>query len=174
MILEREKLFHQFTRQKKEIHLPIRFNSKDQILICLPEKNHSEYSKKELIQEYRDLLSNYKVQFVASTDCADEIQGSINCIFYDKTSFSFWKKLPKNFKTLFIAKQFRAAIDLNVEFSLIVGMICEATRAPFLMSFDKPNAQIFFNILVGNNNNSFKDSLFLIKSKLQSLSNINN
>ncbi len=172
----REKLVHQFTKSKNEIQLPIFLNSKDNILICLPEEKDTNNLNKNLTREYLDFLSNYYVQFFASSENASEIPDSVKCLFYDKNCLPFWKKLPKNIKDLLNEKPYRIAIDLNLKFSLIAGMICEATKASFVMSFDKPNAHLFFNVIVnaGNEKNSYIELLPLIKNKLNVFSNINN
>lgn len=175
MILKRERFVHRFIKSKSEIHLPILLNPKDNILICLPEETNNNNLKINLIREYQDFLSNYNVQFFASTENKNEISTSDNCLFYDKNCLTLWKKLPEKIKTFLDGKTYRIALDLNLKFSLMTGMICEATKASILMTFDKPNADLFFNVIVnsGKEKKSYLESLPMIKNKLLMLSNIN-
>jgi hypothetical protein len=170
LILQREKVYEKFSKKSENIKLPFRLDQSQQILICLPEQQNN-FSKKELAQDYQNLFKGLSTQFCAPSDLASEIPNTVNCLYYEKDSFPVLKKLPELLKKVLNAKSYQMALDLNVDFSLYAALICKMTNAPVRISFNKPNAGLFFNFLVSTKDKdiSYKESLPIIKKQLRSM-----
>ena len=170
LILQREIVYEKFSKKSENIKLPFQLDKSQQILICLPEQQNN-FSKKELAQDYQSLFKGLSTQFCAPSDLASEIPNSVNCLYYERDSFPVLKKLPELLKKVITAKSYQIALDLNVDFSLYAALICKMTNAPMRISFNKPNAGLFFNFLVSikNKDISYQKSLPILKKQLRSM-----
>ena len=171
LILHREKVYRHFAQKEGAIQLPLRLDTSDRILICLPEETQSVFAPGEIINEYKSYFTAFTLQFCAPLEIADEIPETINCIYYDNKAFSLLRKFPEALKKTLRATRYKIVIDTNRDFSLGAALVCRATQAPIRIAFNKPNAAFFFNLIlsVQQNNNSYRESLIKFNRQIQAL-----
>lgn len=171
LILGKEKVFHHFAQKEGVIQLPLRMDTSDPILICLPEEAQLAFAPAEIINEYQSYFTAFSLQFCAPLEIADEIPETINCVYYDNKAFSLLHKFPEALKKTLRATRYKMAIDTNRDFSLGSALVCKATQAPIRIAFNKPNAAFFFNLIlsVPQDDNSYQESLKKFNRQIQAL-----
>lgn len=148
LILGCEKLATKFRSLKDTVQLPVIVTQDKSILICLPEDVQDPTFCQKLIAKYKELFNNYTIQFCATSAQAHLIKSSCSCLFYSQSSLTITKKLDETIKQVIRGDNYQIAIDLNQNFSLTAALICKSSKANTRITFAKPNANIFFNILV--------------------------
>jgi len=173
LIIQKEKILQRIKRDNKgsEFQLPLKLDSSDKILICLPENNQENLSRTELINEYQSFFSSQEIIFCSPTIFQTELSTIKKGFYYNLTGQYSAKKISDLLHSEIKIKIYKLAIDLNFEFSLVPALICKATEAPIRISFDKQNAQIFYNIIVSHktNNKTYNQSLHLLRDQLKTL-----
>lgn len=173
VIIHKEKILHRIKKNRagSRFQLPLQLNFSDKILICLPESDRENLSRLELTNEYQRFFSSQEIVFCAPTIFQTELSTIKNGFYYDLTQHYSAKKISDLLHSQIKIKTYKLALDLNFEFSLIPALICKATKAAIRMSFDKQNAQIFYNIIVSNktNNKTSNQSLQLLRSHLKTI-----
>lgn len=148
LILGWEKLITKFRSLKDTVQLPVIVTQDKSILICLPEDVQDPIFCQKLITLYKEFFDNHTIQFCATSSQAHLIKSSCSCLFYSQSSLTFPKKLDETIKQVIRGDNYQLAIDLNQTFSLTAALICKNSNANTRITFAKPNANIFFNIVV--------------------------
>ena len=171
IILQREKFFSKFKNSNDSVILPITIQGSRRILICLPETNIDKISYQALILKYQTLFLGQPIQFCALSNLAPFIHSSCSCLFYTYSSLSILNKLNDSIKQVLVSTKYQLAIDLNHDFSLAAALICKTTGALTRITFAKPNARIFFNVLLQAKLTGWngKDRLDIMKNYLQAI-----
>lgn len=166
-----EKFTSRIKTRNDQINLPIVIDGGKKILICLPENNIDKVSCQTIILKYQTLFLGHPIQFCALSEFAPFIQSSCNCLFYTYSSLSFTNRLEDSIKQVLLATQYQLAIDLNQHFSLAASIICKTTGALTRISFVKPNARLFYNVLLNPEHSglSVQNNLEIMKHTLQSI-----
>lgn len=156
------------------VALPIVIQGSKRILICLPETNLTKTTCQELILKYQTLFLGQPIQFCALSTLAPFVHSSCNCLFYAESSISIPNKLNDSIKQVLESTQYQVAIDLNHDFSVAAALICKTTGAPTRITFAKPNARTFFNVLFQSESDrtNGKDRLDMMKNYLQNIISI--
>ena len=171
LILRREKIYHHFAQKEGAVQLPLLIDASDRILICLPEEPKMVFVTGEIINEYQSYFAAFSLQFCAPLEIADKIPETTKCIYYDNKTFSLLHKFPEALEKTLRATRYKMAIDTNRNFSLAAALVCRATQAPIRISFSKPNATSFFNLIlsVQMDSGSYQELIQKFNRQIQAL-----
>ena len=174
LILQWEKISTRFSAQEESVLLPFAISERKSILICLPEYSDDPNHSQTLVLKYQAFFLGRPILFCAPSSQEPFIKSSCSCLYYNSTSLSFPNKLKHAIREALFPATYQLAIDLNSHFSLPAALICKKSKAKTRITFEKPNARWFFNVLLQPDELGEPFHLSVMKHYLQSITQVIN
>ena len=174
LILQLERSLYVLSKHKEDVRLPIAVSENQPVLICLPEKSDNQNQCQALVLKYQALFLGRTILFCAPADQEQFITSSCKCLYYSSESLSIPGKLNPVIQEVLHSSTYRLAIDLNQDLSLPAALICKRSGAKTRISFEKPHARLFYNVLFRPDESSDSAHLTAMKNYLQSIIQIVN